>query len=453
MNINMPCKVTQIIQQLEAAGFEAYSVGGCIRDTLLGTPPADWDITTSAPPQEVKKIFPHTIDTGLQHGTVTILIDKECFEVTTYRIDGEYEDSRHPKEVTFTPNLSEDLKRRDFTINAMAYNEKSGLIDLYGGIADLNNKTIRCVGDAKTRFTEDALRILRALRFSAQLGFTIEPSTQNAMEALAPTLKKISPERIQTELVKLLTSPHPDYIRQAYHMGITSIILPELDTAFATPQNNPHHQYNVGEHLVHATTHVPNTKALRLAALLHDIAKPQTRTTDENGIDHFHGDRNIGGNTCDHATLSAKMSVDILKRLKFDNNTIKEVRTYILYHDTEILPTEKAVRRAINKIGPDYFPGVLAIKLADTLAQSNYKREEKLDRLKKLEAIYKEIQEKHQCTSLKDLQITGTDLINLGIPKGKTIGLVLNELLEDVIDNPEHNTYDYLSKKAVALYA
>jgi tRNA nucleotidyltransferase (CCA-adding enzyme) len=455
--ITLPEKVTQIINQLEAAGFESYAVGGCIRDTLLCTPPSDWDITTSATPTQVKSIFPHTIDTGIQHGTVTVLLPQKPtsheqsthyvgFEVTTYRIDGKYEDSRHPKEVTFTPNLSEDLKRRDFTINAMAYNEKNGLIDLYGGINDLNNRIIRCVGNPEERFTEDALRILRALRFSAQLTFTIDNDTRQAMAHLAPNLQKISAERIQTELVKLLTSPNPEYIKQAYTLGITKIILPELDTAFATPQNNPHHMYNVGDHLMHTLMNIPNDKCLRLAALLHDIAKPITRTTDENGIDHFHG--SIDGTTEDHATLGAKMSADILKRLKFDNDTITNVKTYIRYHDTDIAPTPQAVRRAMNKIGPDYFPGVLLLKRADALAQSTYKREEKLSHLDTLQSIYEEILDGNQCITLKDLEITGTDLINLGFPKGKTIGTTLNALLDDVIDNPDHNTHDFLIAKA-----
>jgi tRNA nucleotidyltransferase (CCA-adding enzyme) len=436
--MQIPQKVTQIIQQLEAAGFESYAVGGCIRDTLLSRTPDDWDITTSATPQQVKSIFPRTIDTGIQHGTVTVMISHEGFEVTTYRIDGEYEDSRHPKEVIFTPNLSEDLKRRDFTINAMAYNEKDGLVDLYGGIEDLNRKIIRCVGNPIERFTEDALRILRAIRFSAQLGFTIDEDTKNAITTLAPTLKNISAERIQAELTKLLTSPNPDYMRTAYELGVTSVILPELDKAFATLQNNPHHMYNVGEHLMHTLVNTRNDKSLRIAALLHDIGKPETKTTDSDGIDHFHG----------HVEKGEQMAGTILKRLKYDNDTIAKAKTYIRYHDVQIEPNQKAVRKAINKIGKDYFPQVLEIKRADTLAQSDYYRKEKLATLDQLEELYNEILSQNQCVSLKELEITGSDLIKIGVPRGKRIGEILNQLLEVVIENPENNKHEILMEKA-----
>jgi tRNA nucleotidyltransferase (CCA-adding enzyme) len=438
MKLTLPPKVTQIIQRLEAAGFESYAVGGCIRDSLLDRTPTDWDITTSARPQQVKALFPHTIDTGIQHGTVTVMLSHEGFEVTTYRIDGEYEDSRHPKEVTFTPNLSEDLKRRDFTINAMAYNDKSGLVDLFGGIADLQNHTIRCVGNPHDRFSEDALRILRAVRFSAQLGFTIDPDTKRAITDLSPNLANISVERIQTELVKLLTSPHPDYMEEAYRLGITRTILPELDRAFATPQNNPHHMYNVGEHLMHTLTNIRPDKSLRIAALLHDIGKPDTKTTDPEGIDHFHG----------HVQVSEKQAVSILKRLKFDNDTITKVKTYIRYHDINIETNQRAVRKAMNKIGTYYFPQILEMKRADTLAQSDYQREEKLDTLAKLDTLYHQILEANQCVSLKTLEITGNDLINIGVPKGKAIGEILHKLLDDVIDHPEHNTHEQLIEMA-----
>jgi tRNA nucleotidyltransferase (CCA-adding enzyme) len=439
--MQIPQKVTQIIQQLEAAGFESYAVGGCIRDTLLSRIPDDWDITTSATPQQVKSIFPRTIDTGIQHGTVTVMISHEGFEVTTYRIDGEYEDSRHPKEVIFTPNLSEDLKRRDFTINAMAYNEKDGLVDLYGGIEDLNRKIIRCVGNPIERFTEDALRILRAIRFSAQLGFTIDEDTKNAITTLAPTLKNISAERIQAELTKLLTSPNPDYMRTAYELGVTSVILPELDKAFATLQNNPHHMYNVGEHLMHTLVNTRNDKSLRIAALLHDIGKPETKTTDSDGIDHFHG----------HVEKGEQMAGTILKRLKYDNDTIAKAKTYIRYHDVQIEPNQKAVRKAINKIGKDYFPQVLEIKRADTLAQSDYYRKEKLATLDQLEELYNEILSQNQCVSLKELEITGSDLIKIGVPRGKLIGEILNKLLDEVIENPEDNKHEILMEKASSL--
>lgn len=383
IQIQLPEKVQFIISRLEQAGYEAYAVGGCVRDSLLGRQPHDWDVTTSAKPMQVKEAFRHTIDTGIQHGTVTVMLDHEGFEVTTYRIDGEYEDSRHPKEVTFTVNLVEDLKRRDFTINAMAYNDRSGIVDAFGGVEDLDYGIIRCVGEAAERFGEDALRILRAVRFSAQLGFTIADGTKAAAKALAPNLNHISAERIQAELVKLLVSAHPDYMRDAYALGITKAVLPELDAAFATQQNHPHHMYNVGEHLMQCLLHTRADKSLRLAALLHDIGKPQTRTTDADGTDHFHG----------HVEVSERMAAAILKRLKFDNDTITKVQKYVKYHDYNAEPSAKAVRRAINKIGAEYFPQILELRRADTLAQSAYQQAEKLERIDAIARLYDEIME------------------------------------------------------------
>lgn len=289
MQIRLPQKVEDIIEKIQAAGYEAYAVGGCVRDTVLGREPDDWDITTSAEPEEVKKLFERTIDTGIQHGTVTVMLGREGFEVTTYRIDGKYEDSRHPKDVTFTANLKEDLRRRDFTINAMAYNEKDGLVDLYGGIQDIEKGLIRCVGDAGERFTEDALRMMRAVRFSAQLGYAIEENTKAAVKELAPMIRKISAERIQAELVKLMVSDHPDYIRTAYETGITAQIFPEFDLCMKTEQNNPHHCYSVGEHILHTLAYVDADKVLRLGMLFHDIGKPGTLSVDEEGITHNHG--------------------------------------------------------------------------------------------------------------------------------------------------------------------
>lgn len=441
MQIKLPEKVKRIITELEAAGYEAYAVGGCIRDSILGKEPDDWDITTSASPAQTKAVFKRTIDTGIQHGTVTVMLDHESFEVTTYRIDGEYEDNRHPKEVVFTKNLVEDLKRRDFTINAMAYNDKSGLVDVFAGIADLENKIIRCVGNAEERFMEDALRMMRAVRFSAQLGFSIDANTERAIVTLAPNISNISSERIQVELVKLLLSPNPDYIRKAYDLGITAVILPELDVAFGTPQNNPHHMYTVGEHLMHCLLNTRADRCLRLAALLHDIGKPASKSTDEDGIDHFHG----------HVEIGEEMAVEILKRLKFDNETIARVRIYIRHHDDQINPNAKAVRRSMGKIGEEYFMGVLALKRADCLAQSMYMREEKIGGLDRVLAIYQEILDKRQCVSLKNLAVSGDDLIAMGVPQGKKIGEILSKLLAEVIEEPSRNSRGYLLECAKML--
>ena len=434
MNIQLPEKVSEIINCLRSHNFEAYAVGGCVRDSLLGRTPSDWDITTSATPEEVKSLFSHTVDTGIQHGTVTVMLGHEGFEVTTYRIDGEYEDGRHPKEVQFTSNLTEDLKRRDFTINAMAYSKDRGLIDEFGGMNDLQRKIIRCVGDPWQRFGEDALRILRAVRFAAQLGFEIEENTKKAIVELAPTLSKISAERIQTETVKLLMSDRPEMWRSVYDLGITRIIMPEFDAIMETPQNTPHHMYNVGEHTLKALSLTEKDRILRLTMLLHDIGKASMRTTDANGVDHFKG----------HGPAGKEIAKKILRRLKFDNDTIAQVTHLIYWHDYRPAPEEKAVRRAIHKVGEDLFPLFLKVQRADNLAQSMYLREEKLARIDGVEKLYHEIMEKHQCVSLKTLAVTGRDLIAEGMKPGPQMGAVLQELLEMVLDQPEMNEKEKL---------
>lgn len=440
IRIQIPEKAKYIIETITAAGHEAYAVGGCVRDCILGREPQDWDITTSARPEQVKALFSHTVDTGLQHGTVTVLIDREGFEVTTYRIDGKYEDSRHPREVIFTPSLEEDLRRRDLTINAMAYNDRAGLVDIYGGMKDIEDKIIRCVGDPAERFGEDALRILRAIRFSAQLGYEIEKETLEAIRKLAPTLRNISAERIQTELVKLIVSPHPEYLRLAYDTGVTKVFLPEFDRAMETCQNHTHHCYGVGEHILHGMEQIEPDRVLRLAMLFHDIGKPVTLTVDEKGITHFYG----------HAKVSADMTRDILRRLKFDNDTINKVCRLVLYHDygNNVDPDLRIVRRTVNKIGEDAFPDLFQVKRADILAQSDFMRREKLARLEKWQQLYREVMEKGQCVSLKTLAVTGSDLIEAGMKPGKELGDVLRQLLELVLEEPQRNTREYLLEQA-----
>lgn len=440
MRIQVPEKANQVISVLAEAGFEAYVVGGCVRDAILGRTASDWDITTNARPEQVKALFPRTVDTGLQHGTVTVLQGKEGFEVTTYRIDGEYLDGRHPEQVTFTPSLLEDLKRRDFTINAMAYNDKEGLVDAFDGLGDLERGQIRCVGNPGERFTEDALRILRAVRFSAQLGFGIEEKTRAALSEFAPRLSKVSAERIQTELVKLLVSPHPEVFRTVWETGISAVILPEFDRCMETEQNNPHHCWSVGEHTLHALPFVEAQKALRLAVLLHDIGKPLTRTTDAEGIDHFYG----------HAEKGAELAGRIMRRLKFDNDTRKRVVKLVQTHDDlQTGTTQRSVRRAVHRIGAEVFPDYLKIRRADIMAQNPEVREEKLGKLAKVEAVYQRILEEQNCLSLKDLAVTGKDLIEAGIEPGPELGRILNELLELVIEHPEYNTKEYLLERII----
>lgn len=432
--MRLPENVQKIITILEEAGFEGYAVGGCVRDTLLHKNPDDWDITTNASPIEVKKLFPRTIDTGIAHGTVTVLIGKETFEVTTYRIDGEYEDARHPKEVVFTSCLSEDLKRRDFTINAMAYNDKTGIVDEFGGIQDLEAKIIRCVGNPEERFTEDALRMMRAVRFSGQLGYEIEFTTGQAINKLAPTLSKISAERICTELTKLMISKHPDYLRKAYELGMTGVFLPEFDAAMETEQNNPHHCYSVGEHILHSLLFVRADKVLRFAMLFHDMGKVVTKSVDEKGVDHFYG----------HGKISAEMADRIMKRLRFDNDTRQKVVRLVSYHDLKIKLTPEGVRRAVVKIGEDLFPLLLEVKRADFLSQSMFKREEKEKELQQLEEIYQTVLKNGDCVSIKMLAVTGSDLIAAGMEPGRAIGVTLQEMLNLVLKEPSLNTKEYL---------
>jgi len=436
MRIEMPENANRIITTLEAAGYEAYIVGGCVRDAVLGRIPEDWDITTSARPEQVKALFRRTLDTGLQHGTVTVMFGKEGYEVTTYRIDGEYTDHRRPDEVQFTSNLEEDLKRRDFTINAMAYSHKDGIIDIFGGTEDLNNKIIRAVGVAADRFDEDALRILRAIRFAGQLGFEIERDTRAAMIVQAEHLMDISAERIRVELVKLLTSAHPEKLIDAYVMGITSFILPEFDRMMERPQNNPYHLYNVGVHSIEAVKAIEPTEVCRIAALLHDVGKPDTHSIGEDGIDHFYG----------HADVGEKLATDILKRLRFDNDTIKTVCKMIRWHDYGLsgLPSKKSFRKALSEMGVDFFPMFLKIKKADMAAQSGYRMEERLQILAGLENMYEEVVNEGDCLTIKDLAVNGGDLIGIGMKPGEEMGQMLKYLLDKVLEEPDMNDKNIL---------
>ena len=438
MKIDMPKSVSFIIKTLYDHGFEAYAVGGCVRDALLGRKPNDWDITTSAKPEEVKALFRRTIDTGIQHGTVTIMIDHVGYEVTTYRIDGEYEDARHPKEVTFTSNLIEDLKRRDFTINAMAYNDEHGLVDAFDGIGDLERGIIRCVGKPHERFGEDALRMLRAVRFAAQLGFSIDEDTREAVKDLAPTIKKVSAERIQVEMIKLLTSKHPEEMRTAWELGLTAQFLPEWDLMMETTQNNKHHCYSVGEHTIHAMMASRPDKILRLTLLLHDVAKPQKKTTDENGQDHFYG----------HPQKGAKMAFEICRRLKLDNDTTNRCCKLIEWHDDNPPLSERNVRRAINRVGIDQFPMIFEVKRADIMGQSSYQREEKLAYVDQYQALYQKILEEKQCVQKKDLAVNGRDLIASGMAQGKELGKMLDYLFDAVLENPRLNDRQVLLEMA-----
>lgn len=449
MEIQIPEKVDYILNILHENGHEAYAVGGCVRDALLGREPEDWDITTSAQPEQVKELFTRTIDTGLQHGTVTVMLQSEGFEITTYRIDGVYEDGRHPKEVQFTSDLIEDLNRRDFTINAMAYSKEDGIVDAFDGVGDLKRGVIKCVGDARERFSEDALRMLRAVRFAGQLGFEIEEKTKEAILEKAPTLEKISAERIRVELDKLLCSNHPMRMVTAQELGITKVVLPEFDEMLATPQNNPHHQYNVGIHSIKAVEIVHNLakeagldkkmySILSWTAFLHDVGKPYCMTEDEEGIHHFYK----------HPAVGKDMARDILRRLRFDNYATDTICHLILYHDVTFSDRKGKMRKMMNKIGSEYMEYLFMMMRADTLSQSTYMREEKLKGLDMAQQLYKEVCEAKECVTLKMLAVNGMDLLDAGFPKGKCMGEILNALLEMVLENPELNQKEILLSEA-----
>ena len=435
MEILIPKDAKSIIDKLSEAGYEAYIVGGCVRDCLLGLTPDDWDITTNALPEQVGELFRRTIDTGIEHGTVTVMIGDEGYEVTTYRTDGAYSDGRHPDKVTFVPSLEEDLKRRDFTINAMAYNDSEGLVDLFGGREDIEKKLIRCVGCADERFSEDALRMMRAVRFAAKLGYGIDDEALASIKKLAPTLAKVSAERITTELTKLLVSDHPEMIETLYETGLTKVFFPELDKAYDTPQVHPHHCYNVGRHITESVRLSKNDRIVRFAMLLHDIGKPETLTIDDKGITHFHG----------HPMVGAKMGEEIMRRWKLDNDTIYRVCRLIKHHDMGKGKgcTPALTRKAVSVMEDDFLR-LLEVMKADVLAQSDFQRQSKLENIDNYGREYERIVKEGECCSLKELAVGGRDLIDAGITPGPVMGEILGKLLERVLEDPSLNEKETL---------
>lgn len=427
--VDIPNNVDYIIEKLNTRGYEAYLVGGCVRDSFLGRVPYDWDITTNALPEDIKKIFEKTFDTGIKHGTVSVLVDKDCYEVTTYRIDGEYSDNRRPDSVHFTSSLKEDLARRDFTVNAMAYHPKEGLVDYFNGLNDINNCIINAVGDANLRFQEDALRMLRAIRFSAQLGFDIKKSTLDAIKINSKLIENISWERIREELNKILISPNPMYLDCLYQTELLKYIIPEFEMCYQTEQNNPYHVYPVSEHILHSVKYVNNTSMLRWTMLLHDIGKPVQKTTDDKGIDHFYG----------HQQVSAKLANVILNRLRFDKESIKKIVKLIINHDIDIFDTEKSIRKVISKVGEDLFLELIEVQIADAMAQNKRYLEERIVKFDNIKRIYNNIKRENQCLNKRTMAINGHDLILLGMTPGKDIKNMLNYLFECVLENPELN--------------
>lgn len=436
MNINVPKEAYIIIDTLEKHNYEAFIVGGCVRDSLLNSSPKDWDITTSALPETVVSLFSKTVPTGIQHGTVTVIINGESFEVTTYRIDGEYTDSRHPNGVYFTSSINEDLSRRDFTINAMAYNPSIGLVDPFGGEADLSKGIIKCVGDAGLRFREDALRMLRAIRFSCQLNFSIETSTFASICNISSNIKKVSLERIRDEFCKILISRHPSHgIRLLHSTGILKIIMPELEKCVNFSQRNPHHDKDVFEHILSVLDNSPCSIKLRLSALFHDIGKPECFVMDESGTGHFHG----------HDKVSAKIAEEIMKRLKFDNSTIKDVSLLISEHMTGYaVLRNNSIKKLINRVGLNNVEDLFQLQIADSKGHAV----PDCTNILKTRTMARKIINERQPLTVKDLVINGNDLIKIGYKPGKELGEELNILLELVLSNPEMNAKDKLLESA-----
>lgn len=436
VKISMPEDVKFILNTLDNNGYEAYIVGGCVRDSILNKQPKDWDITTNAKPEEVIKLFDKVVLTGLKHGTVTVVLNNEGYEVTTYRTDGEYEDNRHPKEVRFVSSLKEDLARRDFTINAMAFNEKTGLVDYFHGVRDLHEKIIKTVGAPEERFNEDALRMLRAVRFSAQLDFNIDKTLLGAIKKLSINIKNISKERIREEFNKILVN-NPRKIDVLKDCEILELIIPEIKRIYDFNQNNPYHIYDLYNHSIKATEVIDEKLHLRLTMLLHDFGKIKTRTIDENGISHYYN----------HSRESLELAKCILKELKYDNETINKVLVLIQYHDCT-LNSKLSVKKLLNKIGEEALRDLIQVQKSDILAQNPIYTKERLLNIISIESKLDLILEQNECFSLKDLKINGKELIELGFNKGKEIGELLNYLLEKVIENPDLNNKEQLIKLA-----
>lgn len=444
MTMDMPKNVDTAINLLQSAGFEAYAVGGCVRDSLLGKTPNDWDITTSAKPEDMKSVFAdfHCIDTGIKHGTVTVVIDGEPLEITTFRLDGEYEDNRHPKSVTFTSNLGADLGRRDFTVNAMAYSKMTGTVDLFGGQNDLKNGIIRCVGDPDRRFNEDALRILRALRFASALDFEIEEKTAQSLLKNRALLGNISEERIAKELLKLVCGKGAKRILTDF-APVLFEILPELQPMYKNSHDNPHHCYDIYEHTLIAVESIDPEPTLRFAMLLHDCGKPAVKKFDENGVAHFYG----------HQRISAEISAQILARLKVSNKFRDEILFLVSNHDRwELYENTEKMPRYLSKFGLDGVLKLLKVMRADVLAQSPEYRY-RLDQTADAEETAKNLAAQKPCLSLSELQINGRTLMDIGIPQGRKLGAVLAQLLDEVIDGVTKNTQEALTTRAREIYS
>lgn len=439
----LPAPVTMALDRLQEAGYEAYLVGGCVRDLLRGKRPQDYDLTTSALPEQTEAVFDgeRLVKTGLRHGTVTALLEGMALEITTFRVDGTYSDARRPDAVRFTPLLTEDLARRDFTVNAMAWSPATGLTDPFGGREDLEARVLRCVGDPALRFTEDALRILRALRFSATLAFSIEAETGEALRELAPRLPLVSAERVYSELCKLLCGVRAGQVLLDW-TDVLGEVLPELLPMRGFDQRNRHHCYDVLTHAVRTLEGVPPVPELRWAALLHDLGKPAAFTLDEKGEGHFKG----------HPDISAALTEQILRRLRASRATRETVTELVRLHDRQIEPTARAVRRVLSRYGAEFFSQLMQLKRADNLAQAPaYRdRQQLYDRI---EALARDILREKPCLSLRELAVDGNDLMALGIPRGPKLGQTLQALFDGVLSGALENERETLLRAAQTVSA
>lgn len=436
----IPEDVKWILSTLNASGFEAYAVGGCVRDTILGRSPNDWDICTSALPEETKACFPgcSILETGLKHGTVTLLRNHTPYEITTFRQDGDYLDHRRPEQVQFVRSLREDLLRRDFTIGAMAADRDGTIIDLHNGQTDLEKKLIRCVGDPHRRFQEDALRILRGLRFASQLGFSIHPDTARAMEAKKDLLRYVSGERIYAEMNKLLMGPGAAEVL-ALHGTVLTPIFPELAAIMGFLQHSPYHHKDVWGHTLEALSHSKPNLHVRWALLLHDIGKPRCFSLDESGIGHFYG----------HAKESEAMAREIFARLRADRATRDMVCSLIEHHHYDVPVTEKQARRCLMKFGPEQLSLLLEVKRCDALAHAKIPAAQaRYEAVLNMAQLVEQAMAQSPCLKVKDLAITGRDLMELGLEKGPKLGEILNRLLLDVVDGSCENHLEALTDRA-----
>lgn len=442
MNIKLPKDVIYILQRLENSGYSAYVVGGCVRDALLGNVPQDWDICTSALPQQVINTFSdyRVIKTGIKHGTVTLMLNSNMYEITTFRTEKDYSDNRRPDTVEFVADIKEDLSRRDFTVNAMAYNPKQGLIDLFFGLDDLDMHIIRTVGNADVRFNEDALRILRALRFSAKLCFNIEKSTAASVHRNKGLLNNIAAERILAEFKQLLLSENAVNILREYY-DVISVFIPEISPMVGFCQYNSYHCYDVWEHTLHALSYADNNIIIRLAVLFHDVGKPHSLTFDQQGIGHFYG----------HCVKSAEITENILKRLRCDTKTIKTVVELVKNHDRIISANSRSVKKAALHLGSEEMTRLLiAVKKCDAYGQSPKLFRQRLEELNEIENILNSLIANNKILfSVKELKINGNDLINMGVKDGRVVGAILNSLLKSVNDENIDNIYSSLVKAAM----